>query len=549
MVRGVLATSARSRSEIQDSQAAVRAWFDADPRQRDSLAFAPMATGADPTLPPVVARLDAAEIASRIARWRAASPPLDALFLQGVPPADALRRFGLTHWAAGDPRAASEAFAVAAALAPLNPALWLDLAFTLHRAGDPTEARPAFEFALAIDPSSSRGWIGLALAANQLDDKRDAERAFCGALKADPRNLDAAFGLGLLCFEQRRYPEAVKYWRIVTASGGGNAVIHGGLGQALFFVGDFTAAAAHLAEHVAAGGADDNVVRRWALARLLATVIASDVESALSAYRDAAGPLAEDPDVVTRIALELLVAYGHREAALRLGRARAAAVGGDPTQRYLLEIAAGERFDRAPRDYVIDHFNRFAETFDRQLVDVLGYDVPAKLSRLVDSTGRALQSVVDLGCGTGLAGPLLKPGRARLVGVDLASRMLAKAEARGVYDALVEAEIVGFLETAVDRFDLLFAADVLIYLGDLGGFFAAAARATNPGGLVAFNVETASGAPYRVLPSGRFAHDPAALSAQAAPWFALKAVEPTTLRFEAGARVPGTLVVLERPAG
>ena len=58
----------------------------------------------------------------------------------------------------------------------------------------------------------------------------------------------------------------------------------------------------------------------------------------------------------------------------------------DPIQRYLLDAVAGEKLDRAPRDYLVAYFDRFAESFDKQLVDVLGYDVPEKLARLVAAT-------------------------------------------------------------------------------------------------------------------------------------------------------------------
>jgi predicted TPR repeat methyltransferase len=545
MTRGV-ARAPRKRTEAEETGALLQTWRGLGVPAADAAHLPRLAKSVAADLPAAVARLGAAEIDKRIAGWRKANRALDALFLQRTAPADALRRFGLTLWAAGDPRAASQAFATGAALAPDNAPLWLDFAFTLHAAGDATQARAAFEWALALDPTPARGWVGLALAANHLADKRGAELAFRAALSCDPKLADAAFGLGLLCFEQRRYAEAAKYWRTVVALGCRNAVVYAGLGQALFFVGDFAGAAEALANHVASDGADDKLVRRFALARFLATAIAGDVEAAFAAYRDAAGERAEAAEAVTRAALELLAAYGHRDAALRLGRARAAAMRDDPIQRYLFEVASGEKLDRAPRDYVVDYFNRFAETFDRQLVDVLGYDVPAKLSRLVESAGKTLPRAVDLGCGTGLSGPLLKPGRARLVGVDLAPRMLAKAAERGVYDALVEAEIVSFLETTGERFELVFAADVLIYLGDLAGFLAGAARATPPGGLVAFNVETTWEAPYRVLPSGRFAHDVFALRSQAAPWFALRSAEPAVLRYEAGARVHGSLVVLER---
>ena len=64
--------------------------------------------------------------------------------------------------------------------------------------------------------------------------------------------------------------------------------------------------------------------------------------------------------------------------------------------------------------------------------------------------------------------------------------------------------------------DLCVAADVLVYVGALEGFVAAAAKAIKPGGLLAFSVEDlgASELPagadlapgFLLLASGRFAH-------------------------------------------
>jgi len=157
-----------------------------------------------------------------------------------------------------------------------------------------------------------------------------------------------------------------------------------------------------------------------------------------------------------------------------------------------------------------------------------------------------LTRAVDLGCGTGLAGPGLRVGRSRLVGVDLSPRMLAKAEERGCYDDLIEADMMTFLEQTSERFDLVFAADALVYLGDLKEFFAAAAYVATPGGILAFNVETTALESWVLLPSGRFAHCLEALLASAAPWFTLRSSQPAFLRVEANQRVDGALVVLER---
>ncbi len=540
--------AARKRADSSEPGMLMQTWRDLGIRPAGAVHFLRLASAAASDLPPIVARLDDAEIASRIAVWRAANKPLDALFLQRTPPADALRRFGLTHWAAGNPRAASVVLATAAAVAPDDAALWLDLGSTLHAAGEAAAARPVFDRALALDSSPARAWLGLALVANQLSDRDCAEAAFRAALARDPKLAEAAFGLGLLCFEQRRYEEAARYWRAAIAAGCQNALVYAGLGQALFFTGDFAGASRALAKQVALGVADEKLVQRFALSRFIETVIAEDIEVAFAAYRDAAGPSAEDSQSVARTAFQILSAYGHRDAALRVGRSQAQNVQDDPIQRYLLDALAGEKHDRAPRDYLVAYFDRFAEHFDKQLVDVLGYQVPEKLAQLVATTGKDLPRALDLGCGTGLAGLHLRTDRSRLVGVDLSPRMLAKARERKVYDSLVEAEMIAFLQETPERFDLVFAADVIIYLGELAGFLAAAGRVTPPGGLVAFNVETTREAPYLLLPSGRFAHSLSAIEANAAPWFALKKSQPAVLRIEANARVHGALVVLERRA-
>ena len=548
MVRGVSA-AAHLRARGQDADAGLHAWLEADPNRRDTLAFVPFAAGGDPSLPPVVSRLDAAEIGARIASWRAASAPLDALFLQGIPPAAALRRFGLTHWSMNNVHAASAILAVAAALAPNDAALWLDLGSTLHASGEAADARPAFERALALDSGLARAWLGLALVANALADPETAERAFTAALRLDSQLSEAAFGLGLLCFEQRRYAEAAAHWRRAIDAGGRHPLVRAGLGQALFFTGDFSGAAREMAIQIGSGvGVDQKLTRRYALARFLEAAIVTDDVTAFSAYREAAKADAEDEATVARTAFSMLSAYGHRDAAIRLGRARLPHGDADPIQRYLFDAVVGEKLDRAPRDYLVAYFDRFAETFDKQLVEVLGYDVPEKLTRLVAAHGGELPRAVDLGCGTGLAAQHLRPGRARLVGVDLSPRMLAKAVKRRAYDELVEADMIAFLEQTGESFDLVFVADALIYLGALGAFLGAAARVMPPGALLAFNVETTDAGPYALLPSGRFAHELSALRDAAAAWFSPCVEQKTVLRSEASTPVEGALILFERRA-
>jgi predicted TPR repeat methyltransferase len=169
---------------------------------------------------------------------------------------------------------------------------------------------------------------------------------------------------------------------------------------------------------------------------------------------------------------------------------------------------------------------------------------PPLASKRVDTEGGAL-AVADIGCGTGLCGPLLRPWAGSLIGVDLSPRMLDKARRRGVYDQLVEAELVGWLRGRPGLFDLILCADTLCYFGRLDEVFAASRAALQSGGVFVFSVESAAAddvAEYRLHPSGRYAHRSAFVEAQlAAAGLKLLERRDVTLRQELGKPVAGCL--------
>jgi tetratricopeptide (TPR) repeat protein len=64
-----------------------------------------------------------------------------------------------------------------------------------------------------------------------------------------------------------------------------------------------------------------------------------------------------------------------------------------------------------------------------------------------------------------------------------------------------------FLAATALRFDLILAADVFIYVGDLAAVFRSVRRILEPGGCLAFTVEPAkTGQDIQLLPSLRYAH-------------------------------------------
>jgi predicted TPR repeat methyltransferase len=116
----------------------------------------------------------------------------------------------------------------------------------------------------------------------------------------------------------------------------------------------------------------------------------------------------------------------------------------------------------APRAYVAALFDAYADEFDASLLarlDYRGHEIVAAAA-----AGRRYERALDLGCGTGLAGVLLKPLTDHLEGVDLSARMIEAARRRGVYDRLSIASLEERLAASEAEFDLIAAADVLCYM-------------------------------------------------------------------------------------
>ena len=228
----------------------------------------------------------------------------------------------------------------------------------------------------------------------------------------------------------------------------------------------------------------------------------------------------------------------------------------DDSARHLRAAILGEVDAPARADdaYVKDVFGGFAEDFDVRLAS-LQYRAPELVAGALDrhlAPGRSGLAVLDAGAGTGLCGPLLRPRAARLVGVDLSNEMLALAAKRGVYDALLEAELTAWLQSSEETFDLAVCADTLCYFGVLDDVLRGFARALTPGGLLAFTVERSQDGetgPYRLQYNGRYSHSERYVrDALSAAGFHSLSVEPEPLRLELGEPVAGLLVVAERLA-
>lgn len=379
--------------------------------------------------------------------------------------------------------------------------------------GDYEAAEQCFAASLRLLPGRVSTLVNLAAARLKLDLPEEALEAADQAIAAEPDNLDAwmhrATALGL----QARHDEALASHDKVLAMEPGHAGAWLRHGQTL----------QNLDRHGEA---------------LLSYDRALAIDPTLAQAWTNRGGILRDMKRLDEAAAAFKQAIAH---------------GGDPELNgyYLSAVGASSVPAMAPSHYVETLFDDYAGSFDEHLVKVLGYKAHALLVGHLEGLGHGpFRSALDLGCGTGLCGFLVKPHAQRLTGVDLSSQMLAKAAALGPYDELVHADIVEHLRASPARHDLVLATDVFIYIGDLAPVFEALSQAIDVDGVFCFSVELASdeNLDFELLPSLRFAHSQRYVHELAARWgFEVAKVVKQAIREEQRQPIDGLFVYLTRP--
>ena len=209
---------------------------------------------------------------------------------------------------------------------------------------------------------------------------------------------------------------------------------------------------------------------------------------------------------------------------------------------------------RASDRCITQLYARFASFYDSSMGDDLDYQAPtlleAALNRVLDN--RRDLDILDLGCGTGLAGQRLRPLARHLVGLDLSPEMLDLARRRRIYDALHADEITSWLQRdpGGPPFDLITICDALIYFGDLHQVLAPASKRLVPGGRIAFTVERSPTPPFLLNDNGRYTHHADHLTDTASRLgLTVEYLAEEVLRAEYGEPVPGLVAILQTPVG
>jgi len=212
------------------------------------------------------------------------------------------------------------------------------------------------------------------------------------------------------------------------------------------------------------------------------------------------------------------------------------------------------RLQRCPPAYIRDLFDEFSRDYDRKMLETLDYSAHLHLQTLAYRTlppTRTGWRILDLGSGTGLVGHAFKDFArgGRLDGVDLSPRMIEAARARAIYYDLIAGDIETILHAVGRTYDLILAADTMIYFGELATILGGVAKRLESGGFFLFAVEAKDGEGWEQTEAKRFRHSEPYLRAAAAR-AQLSFVESFSciLRREGSEPVKGFAVALQQRA-
>jgi predicted TPR repeat methyltransferase len=386
------------------------------------------------------------------------------------------------------------------------PELRHNLGVALLRSGKPDKAIPEFQAAIEARPKYPSAYFQLAAAHRALGDDKSARSVLLKELELSPGHAAGWHALARLDEEAGNLEIATSLYRRAIRADNRLLAAHRGLADVL-----------------ARQGRPAESMTAFARAQDLAI----DLAAAKALQGKSGVSVAELQQRITP-----------DEFGDQLHQALSGLVGLPPP----LQIAGDE---------VTTLYERYADRFDAHLTGgYLQYRGPEAVAAAIKPIlGDQRVDILDLGCGTGLCGPLLRPMARMLTGVDLSPAMIEKSRARNVYDNLIVGDLVHTMKQAPTSADLMVAADVLIYMGDLAPTFEAAFTALRPGGYFIFTVEAANVDRYRLdLNTRRYTHgEPYVKHLTKIYGFEEIVFDRPSLRLNKLAPVPGFLVVLRRP--
>jgi predicted TPR repeat methyltransferase len=429
----------------------------------------------------------------------------------------AWKDLGRVYFLSGRIKDARFAIEKGIALDPQLAELHLYLGNIHHHEKAYLPALTCYEMALSINPDFAEAHTNRGCVLQALKRLEEALESHDQAIRINPDFADAHFNLGTAYMELKRLDDALESYD-----------------HAIRIKSDYAEAYFKRGNTLKALGKLDQAVVSYQKALLLKP---------------------DDGDAYVELGNALCAQGKLEEAAERYRQA----IKLDPLQydgiEHLISAFTGKNTERPPSQYIEKLFDGYADEFDKHLTQKLCYQIPKELASLLKRTvdlPLGELDVLDLGCGTGLSGLEFAPYARQLVGVDLSGKMLEKAQSLNIYSRLEHSDLLTMMKDEEGaKYDVIIAADVFIYIGQLEDIMSEARRLLRTGGYFMFSVEThdelsgnsvdSENIPeYKLNQTGRYAHSASYLKNLAlANSFSILNLDRTQIRIERSMPVTG----------
>lgn len=406
------------------------------------------------------------------------------------------------------------------------------------------DAESAYAQTLKIAPLDPAATLGQGDALAQLGQFNEALECFHRLVRVLPDHPNALLKLGSLLSTLGKFEEAVGILRRAIINDPESTTAHICLGSALHYSG-------HTDEALAFCKKAMNLESQTGVARELVGIFLLDSGRVAEATEILTTIDRSDASIMGLIALYTVESLAENmEAAERALQCILVLDPNNSEARHLLASLHKEPLSKPVSGFVESVFSRLAHRFDQRMRTELAYQMPQLMADAivrVRKKANPFRGCMDLGCGTGLMGSTLTGiiGDGEVVGIDISEAMLNFARNKAIYGQLLHGDVVEVLRMTEDSFDLITAADLLPYLGDLTDLFSVVAAHLIKGGVFAYTYESAESGTYNLGPSGRFNHSSVYLE-KLAKDVGLEKIsnEPVVLRYDKGEEVPGFISLL-----
>lgn len=327
------------------------------------------------------------------------------------------------------------------------------------------DAKMYFQSAAEQNAYNVGAWLNLAnLETNEKDFDR-AEKTYKKLLDIAPQNFDVHLNYGNMLYQQNRLSEALEEYRAAVIIDPESAPVSNNIGVIL----------KDLQQYEDALGLFFNAMVRDPAKEEYAL---NTAETLVLLYR-------QDKDTAVKVAENWLKNM--------------------PNNVFAQHVSASFKGEKIENNQIFAEklFDNFADNYELVLKKI-NYSLPR---RLHDLAGNVKGTIVDLGCGSGLVGQALKNAQNQIIGVDVSRNMLHLAAQKGVYKQLIKGDIVAFCQKKLNEIkpDLIVAADVLGYIGNLSPLFAAL-----KGQKICFSIEVLTeDGDYKLNDAGRYLYNEA----------------------------------------